>query len=68
MNNEYIVVVGGTVVADSSQRGPVIRAAESAARAAVGTEAVLYKRVNVYKARVIVEYDTQNCMAAKEAR
>lgn len=68
MNNEYIVVMGGAVVADSSQQGPARRAAESAARAEVGSEVVLYKRVNIYKARVVVEDDAPTCAPAEEAR
>jgi hypothetical protein len=68
MNNEYIVVMGGAVVADSSQRGPAVRAAESAARAEVGSEAIVYQRVNVYKARVIVEDDAPKAVAMEEGR
>jgi hypothetical protein len=67
MNNEYIVVAGGAIVADSSQQGPARRAAESAARSEVGAEVVLYKRVNVYKARVVVEDDSPTSKPAEEA-
>lgn len=57
MNNEYIVVIGGRVVGDSSQHGPAIRTAEKVAAEELGAEVIVYQRVNVYKARTIVESD-----------
>jgi predicted kinase len=55
MNNEYIVVAGRTVVADSVQQGPAQRAAEAYARDNLDVEVVLYRREAVFKARVTVD-------------
>lgn len=57
MSNEYIVVAGGAVVADSAQHGPAQRAAESYARENIGVEVVLYRRNATFKATVTVEND-----------
>ena len=67
MNNKYIVVSGGAILGDSSQLGPARSKADSAAREALGGEVVLYERVNVFKAKIVVEDDSPKDARAEES-
>jgi hypothetical protein len=61
MNNEYIVVMGGAVVGDSSQEGPAESKAKSLAAENIGTEVMVFRRQTVFKSRVVVEDDRPQC-------
>lgn len=61
MNNEYIVVMGGAVVGDSSQEGPAESKAKALAAENLGTEVMVFRRKTVFKSRVVVEDDRPQC-------
>jgi len=61
MNNEYIVVMGGAIVGNSSQEGPAESKAKALAVENVGTEVMLFRRQTVFKSRVVVEDDRPQC-------
>lgn len=65
MSNEYVVVMGDTIVGDSSKVGPAENVAREVASKNLGGEVAVYRRETIFKARVEVYDDRPTAMERK---